>query len=368
MVYCTGVKKMQCTIEKMIKKMQETVKSEEFTEKHKNRASDFTRKRNLSFDEIVNFVTGNLGTTLDFEVLNFISGREQTVTSSAISQARDKIKYSAFEEIFRESSREIPVEHTYRGYRLTSYDGMKGELPRTPELMERGGISAKNSYPQFHAVAEYDVLNCCYTNATFQLGSADERRAAIELLKKHDYDGEEIFLIDRGFPSLAMIQALEKSGKKYVMRVSKSFLREVNDFAKSKKTDEVIQVNYDKRRGAKSCLNDVELPYSFQLRCVKIELDSGETEILATNLPKSEFSRKDIGELYNLRWKIETGFLHLKYAVCIEDFMGIKENSIKQEFFGSLFKSNLFMQFVGVANDIIYNKKNRMQSMNTRQT
>jgi len=359
---------MQCTIEKMIKKMQETVKSQEFMKKHRNNASDFTRKRNLSFGEITNFVIGNLGTTLDFEVLNFLSGREQTVTASAISQARDKIKYSAFEEIFRESSEEIPVEHTYRGYRLTSYDGMKGEMPRTPELMEKGCISAKNGYPQFHAVAEYDVLNFCYTNATFELGAADERSAAIELLKKHDYAGDEIFLLDRGFPSVAMIQQLEESGKKYVMRVSKSFLREVNDFGNSKKTDEILQINYDKRRGATSRLNDVELPYSFQLRCVKIELDSGETEILVTNLPKPEFSRKDIGELYNLRWKIETGFLHLKYAVCIEDFMGIKENSIKQEFFGSLFKSNLFMQFVGVANDIIYNKKNRLQSMNTRQT
>ena len=359
---------MQETIEKMIKKMQETVKTQKFMEKHRNSARDFTRKRNLSFEEIVNFVTGNLGTTLDFEVLNFISGRDQTVTASAISQARDKIKYSAFEEILKESNREIPIEYTYRGYRLTAYDGMKGELPRTPELMKNGCVSEKNGYPQFHAVAEYDVLNCCYTNATFQLGSANERDAAMELLKQHDYAGAEILLYDRGYPSLSLIQRLEQSGKKYVMRVSGSFLREVNDFVAGNSKDEIIQINYDKRRGATSRLKDVELPYSFQLRCVKIELDSGETGILVTNLPKSEFSRQSIGELYNLRWKIETGFLHLKYAVCIEDFMGIKENSIKQEFFASLFKSNLFMQFVGVANDIIYNKKNRLQSMNTRQT
>ena len=74
---------------------------------------------------------------MDFEVLNFINGRKQSVTSSAISQARDKINYNAFEEIFTNVSREIPVNHTFRGYRLTAYDGMKGELPRTPELMEK---------------------------------------------------------------------------------------------------------------------------------------------------------------------------------------------------------------------------------------
>jgi len=356
---------MQYTIERMLKSMKETIEKREFIERHRNNSSDFSRKRNLSFGEIVEFVIGNMGTTLDFEVLNFMSGRSQSVTSSAISQARDKIKSSAFEEIFKTNSSEIPVRHTYRGYRVTAYDGMKGELPKTAELMKKGCISEKNGYPQFTALAEYDVLNCFYTNAVFHVGSLDERAGAIELLKKHEYAGEEIFLLDRGFPSMAMIQQLEKSGKKYVMRVSKSFLREVNEFRESDSTDEVIQINYDKRRGATSRLKDVELPYSFALRCVKIELDSGECEILVTNLSKDEFSRKAIGELYNLRWKIETGFLHLKYAVCIEDFIGVKENSIKQEFFASLFKANLFMLFVDVANHIIFNKKKRLRSMNT---
>ena len=352
------VRKMQSVIEKMIKSMQQLTASKEFAEKHKREKQDFTRNRNLGFAETVYFVAGNLGTSLDFEVLNFCADRSSTVSPAAMCKARDKIQSSAFEEIFKESAKEVPVKHSYRGYRLTAYDGMMGELPRTPELMKVCNVSDKKGYPQFHTIAEYDVLNCCYTDAIFNLGVADERRAAIELFSRHSYEGKEIFLLDRGFPSLKLIQELNKSGKKYVMRVSKSFLKEVNDFGASKAKDKIIQIDYDKRRGATSRTKDVELPYSFQLRCVKIELDSGETEILITNLDKAEFSRKDIGELYCLRWKIETGFLNLKYAIRIEDFVGIKENSIKQEFFASLYKSNLFMQFVEVANGIVYNKKN----------
>lgn len=348
--------------------MQETVKTQEFIEKHKSNANDFTRKRNLSFEEIMIFVTGNLGTSLDFEVLNFMSGRTQTVTPSAISQARDKIKSSAFEEIFKKTSLEIPVSHTYQGYRLTCYDGIKGELPRTPELMKMDGKPEQDTYPQFHAVAEYDLLNCCYTNAIFQVGAANERNCAIKLLEQHDYAGDEIFLLDRGFPSVAVIQQLEKSKKNYVMRISKNFLKEINDFRKSRSTDEIIQIHRDKPQRETNHLKGVELPYSFQVRCVKIKLPSGETEILATNLSKSDFSFKSISELYDLRWKIETGFLHMKYAICIEDFMGVKENSIRQEFFASLFKANLFMQFVNVADDIIYNKKKQLKSMNTKPT
>jgi len=359
---------MQEIIEKMVRQVQEKTKEKEFIEKHKSSKENFTRKRSFGFGETVKFVIGNLGTTLDFEVLNYFSGEEKAVTPSAVSQARDKIKYSAFEEIFKESSKEIPIYHTYRGYRLTAYDGIKGELPRTAELMKKGSVSEGNNYPQFHAIAEYDVLNCCYTNAIFKIGAADERSAAMELMRKHEYAGAEIYIVDRGFPSVGMIQQLEKSGKKYVMRIQKSFLREINEFGKSNETDKLIRIECDKRRGTTGKLKGVELPYSFAVRCVKIELDSGETEILATNLDKPEFSRKDIGELYSLRWNIETGFLHLKYAVCIEDFMGVKENSIKQEFFASLFKANLFMQFVAVANDIIYNKKNRIRNTNTKPT
>jgi hypothetical protein len=154
-----------------------------------------------------------------------------------------------------------------------------------------------------------------------------------------------------------MIQTMNRNGKKYVMRVSKSFLKEVDIFTESRAKDMEIQINYDKRRAATSRVKGIALPYEFRIRCVRVELKNGEAEILITNLDKESFTHKEIGELYNLRRKIETGFLHLKYAVRIEDFMGIKENSIKQEFFASLIKSNLIMQFVEASDTIAHNKK-----------
>lgn len=349
---------MQETINRMLKSIETAVKDESFINRHKKEKQDFSRNRNLSFGDITNFVIGNLGTGMDFEVLHFCGDRHKSVSSAAVSKARDKIKYTAFEEIFRRTAQEAPTTHTYRGYRLIAFDGMQGELPKTKELMLACKAREKDNYPLFHAIAAYDVLNCCYINAIFNLGETDERKAALKLLESHDGDGAEIFLLDRGFPSLQLLSELRKSGKHYVIRVSKSFLKEVNDFGKSTAKDEVMEINYDKRRGATNRVSGVEFPFLFQLRCVKIELNNGEDEILVTNLEKETFSRKDIGELYNLRWKIETGFLNLKYAVCIEDFMGKKENSLKQEFFASLTKSNIYMQFVEAANDILYNKKN----------
>ena len=49
-----------------------------------------------------------------------------------------------------------------------------------------------------------------------------------------------------------------------------------------------------------------------KIRIVKIELKTGEIEILATNLTSDEFTLAELKSLYKKRWEIETGFDRLK--------------------------------------------------------
>jgi hypothetical protein len=346
-------------IKKVLKKIKNLIKNEEFIKEHKREEKDFTREVKIGFADVVTFILGKTGNTFDLEKYKFCEKMKNEFTTSAMCQARAKVKYTAFETLLKETSKIIEPKNLYKGYRITSYDGMQGELPRTAELMKKYRVSEKSQYPKFHAMAEYDVLNCCYTNAIFEKAPANERELAIRLLDKHDYEGKEIFLLDRGFPSLKMIQKLEQSGKKYIMRVSKSFLKEINEFTKSKKIDEQIDINFDKRRLATNRVSFDAENYSVELRCVKIQLPKNKSEILVTNLSKDEMSRIEIGELYNLRWRVETAFLDLKYAVHIEDFLGKKEEFIKQEFFTSLIQANLSMLFMDISNTLIKSSKKK---------
>ncbi len=266
-------------------------------------------------------------------------------TTFGLSKAIDKVNFSAFRELLVHTQKLIPTTAVFKGYRVIAVDGVKGELPNTPEIMKKYKPSKTALYPMFHAVASFDVLNCKFIDAGFEMSPTNERKAAIKLIDNH-LSENDIFLFGRGFPSIALIQKLEEKQLNFVARVSTSFIKEVNEFAPQKYLDKTIHIDYTKERAKSSKVKNLELPCSFGLRCVKVILPNGNTEILITNLQKDVFKRKDIETLYLLRWGIETSFNHLKNAINIEEFVGIKENSIKQEFYSILIEYNLVMQYI----------------------
>ena len=337
---------MEKKIKEIIKRIKERIREEEFKEKHKISKQDFTRERKLTFELVMKFVMGLQNTSFDIEEIKFCENSNiGKISTAALCKVRDKIKYTAFQELFEETQNMIPKKEKYKGYGVIAVDGMKGELPNTPELMKKYKASKNALYPQFHTVTSFDVLNCKFIDAKFEPSPANERELAYEILEKHKGQ-EDIFLFDRGFPSLKLIQLINKKGLKFVARISKNFIRETNEFIKQKSLDKDIHIDYNYERVRKNKLKDVIIPYSFDLRCVKIFTPSGQTQTLITNLPRDEFKRKDIGYLYNLRWSIETSYNHLKNAIHIEDFVGKKENSIKQEFYSVLIKYNFLMLLV----------------------
>lgn len=193
---------------------------------------------------------------------------------------------------------------------------MKGELPKTPELSAKYCETEKCKTPVFHAVSTFDILNEMFIRSKFHFGIADERELAgkmIDAVAQDVYykDEPQIWIFDRGFPSLSLIQKLLEHRLYFVMRVSSSFLKEVNAFRKSKYVDRVIHIEYSEHRATQNHVHSDGIS-QFDLRCVRVKLPSGEDEILVTNLDRKDFPKRDIKEIYRLRWGIETGFNYLK--------------------------------------------------------
>lgn len=353
---------------RFIRQIQKTVNDKRFQRNHvSNREKDFIRSRKLTFSDVIMYNIENTRNPIGLEAdrfLKYITAEE--ISGAALCKARKKVKYTAFEELFEQTAVISPRSKSFHGYHLYAVDGMKGELPKTPELSRKYRVSEKCDTPIFHAVSTFDVLNEIFINSIFHFGAADERKLACEMIESvshniHYSEEPQIWVFDRGFPSLKLLQKLFEHNLKFVMRVSASFLKEVNDFRKSKYVDREVHIRYTKQRQR---LNHVQSDgiCEFNLRCVRIKLSGGEDEIIVTHLERKDFPKRDIKEIYRLRWGIETSFNYLKHAAFVEEFVSKTENGLSQDYYVSLLMYNFQPVFAAACIKISQKKKIQVQN------
>ena len=85
---------------------------------------------------------------------------------------------------------------------------------------------------------------------------------------------------------------------------------------------------------------DMNLPCSISFRLVKVKLKD-KWLVLATNLPRTDFSTQRLKTLYEKRWKIELAFRDIKHALGSLHFHSKKDLFNVQEFFTHLVRYNL---------------------------
>lgn len=350
----------------IIEYIKKLIADKNFQASHKTDWYAFTREAKITFESVMLFVLGSTNSLLDFEILNYCEKQNiPPFSKGAISIARQKVSFTAFKSILQTLSYLLPYGKLFKGYQLVAVDGTELQLPKSPVITEKYNKSKDRcNWPRAHVIAFYDVLNHIYLDAVFEPYETDERQAAISMLNESFIQKPQIYLLDRGFPSVGLIQKLNDSGKKFVFRVAKNFSLEVIAFRESIEVDSAINITYSKsttrtNRTSKS----LRLPYSFDLRLVKVPLKSGEEEILITNLSSDDFTLEDIYTLYGLRWGIETSYNHVKDNILIEQWCSILENGIKQEFYSSLILFNLaslLKEDAQVVHDV---KKNRVKEL-----
>jgi hypothetical protein len=81
-----------------------------------------------------------------------------------------------------------------------------------------------------------------------------------------------------------------------------------------------------------------DLALSLPVRLIKVDLPTGQQEVLATSLlDATTYSHADRQQLYRLRWGVETYYDRLKNIFEIERFSGQSVLSIEQDFYGVIF-------------------------------
>ena len=346
---------------KFIRTIKKITQEEKFQKQYTiDNEKNFIRERKLSFSDTILYTIGNTRSSSCLEAYKFCEAIKcESISDVAIRKARTKIDSKAFYELFLRTADIVPQNKKYHGYQLVAVDGMKGELPKTPKLVEKY-CHHNDQVPLFHTIAAYDVLNEVFLDALFCFGGVSEFEYGVSLvdqMSQRNKDVSRIWIFDRGFPSLRLLQHLHQYNEKYVIRVSTSFLKEVNAFTNSKAVDKEVQISYDNRRMATNRVISDGIT-EFSVRCVRIKLTENTEEILITNLDRKEFPKRYIKEIYGLRWGIETSYNYLKHAVFVEEFTSRKENGIRQDFYSTLLMNNFITCMCGSVWDDMPLKKN----------
>lgn len=277
-----------------------------------------------------------------------------SVTPSALCQARKKLKPSAF---MRLNSQLIAsfLEHfsprRWHGLRLLAVDGSTARLPNTADIVATfGEPPSGSSVPLARFSRLYDVLNGLALEADIEPYRVGERILAGEHLAATLSD--DLLLYDRGYPAFWLFAHHRKEQRHFCARLSLSFSAEVERFLAGGNKSEVVafEPGNDAR---KQCAMYGLSSDPLHLRLIKVRLKSGEIEVLATSLlDEADFPTAWFKSLYHLRWGVEEGYKREKCRLEIENFSGLSAHVVQQDFYAKIFAMNLTAALAWVAQAI----------------
>ena len=330
--------------------LNENLATDEFINKHKDKFTHFTRNRVLKFVTVFLLILRNSTKSIQL-VLNeiFLQGViSSTVSASAYVQARKKFRHTAFVEL---NEGIIGIYYSddkikrWKGFRCIGVDSSKIILPNTPEMKkEFGEIRIKNqqiesSYASAQFVCCYDVLNHIAIKSILTSSLLYEADVAANVL---EIDAQNDLLIyDRGFASYKFLATLVKNNKNYLVRCSSSSFKATSSFFKNAESGWSKIVYLKMPPDQKKKLEKLGLPSEIKVRFVSVILPTGEIEVLATSIMDESFARNDFKEAYHLRWGVEGYYNLIKDRLALENFTGKTVESVKQDFWATVFISNL---------------------------
>lgn len=287
-----------------------------------NHNSDFSRKRVLTMETVINLLLSMQGGSLKKELYD----AGVSVSASAFVQQRDKIPWTVMEEIFESFNSKCKDTKTYKGYRVLAIDGTTINMARNPKSDSFViNNSTPKGYNQLHVNPLYDVLNKTYQYCVIQpQPQQDKVGALLFMMKWYEFKEKTLIVADRGYESYNIFAHIQNTpNTDFLIRVKqdRTAMREIGKLPMTELDTDVsftittTQTKEDKENGyillqtrkkedriysskTRAGRWDFPSPYPMKIRVVRFKLDTGEYETLATSLPRS-ITLAEIKELYH---------------------------------------------------------------------
>lgn len=326
--------------------MSAALSNETFINQHKRSVADFTRNRILSCKVIFVMLMSKGAKSLQLSLNELIPKlglpNHRTVSRVAYGKARKKLRHTFFVALNRETVMRTMYEdgeyQTFKGFRILAVDGSKIQLPTNPETKKVFGSFAythqrTNTHGEHsYALASvlYDVLNRVALDAVLAPSHAYEVELAAKHLEK--VEATDLVIYDRGYCSFRMLALASVAKGHFLIRCHANSFKIANEMLKGEGPNDVVCEIAANQKFLQNPENK-ELPKTLTVRFVRVRLNSGEYEILATSLLDQQIYPVTIfKELYYCRWGVETFYGVLKTRLNLENFSGYSVEAVQQDF------------------------------------
>ena len=307
----------------------------------------------MTFNNLILFIIkikGSLQRELDefYKALNRTDLKIREITKGALTQSRAKLNEYAFIRI-----NEVAVNSFYAnaeyyewyGMRTLAVDGTRLVLPNHPSVIEEFGqhkFGPNADSPRSLAIASmlYDVLNQVTVDAQIAPYSESEG----DLLSKHmdKIKQGDLLLLDRGYPCFWLLFLLKAQKIEFCVRLKDNWWLKVKEFVDSGEKERIVTFSLPKKDRNK--LKDYPHFQDTTISCrlLRVELETGEIEVLCTSLIDTEkYLHEEFRLLYHYRWNEEEAYKLLKSRIELEDFSGKTARAVKQDFHAKMFLMTL---------------------------
>lgn len=361
--------------------------------------TDFTRKRKLDPETLIKTTLNMQGNSLNAELYDAFPDIDKRMTASAYEQAKSKLSPQVFEDIFHQYNKTMENPKTLdlaRSYRVYAIDGCTFSVPhakgsefaidksqwKAALKSKETGVPLRN-LAMLHANMTYDIMNRTYQDCIIQtMGTANERDAAIDMVKSLDNTNPFIVIMDRGYSGFNMFETFNRiPNAHYIIRVKAGDILEIRElpdqecdvdidfrittsnhtYTQVHKSDPYLHLvnTMGKSHTKKYSKNthyarwDFEQFCTVKVRVVKFRINdpsSGKEqwEVLVTNLNRFEFPVSRMKDMYHMRWDIETSFRELKYALGAISFHSKKPDFIRMELFAHFIMFNAVSRHISL--------------------
>lgn len=307
------------------KKMIDSINSDIVrTYAHLDKQNSFIRKRKMPLSDIILCTLSKKGLTIAIELHQYFTQKgacHMSISKQGYLQQRKKLNYKVFSFLNKEYLEDFyhstePI--LWNNHLVFAVDGSKAKVPNSDENRAFFGECGNNhSKGQVRALVSsiFDVFNHFFLDLQIDSIKTSESELAkknINAIRKILPNTNFIVVFDRGYLSIELIHFLEENGVQYLFRLSSNDYKKEREFMITE--DEVVKLMHTNPRLTKIKKNHPEIVEELRSkkytssRIVLSKLPSGNELALMTNLP-TEFSGKEIENLYFKRWEIEKNII-----------------------------------------------------------